>query len=159
MLYLTKKINKTKKTPTYIILYLCTKNHDDMIYSSWDIECDRLKLVIMGHFLDFHPLKNPKNQNFEKTKKMHEIPSLYTCIPKNNNHIRYGSWDMEWETEFFVILGPFFAFLLPPFPPNNSENQNFVKTKKAPGDVIIFHMCTKNYNHMMYASWDMECDK
>ena len=36
----------------------------------------------MGHFLDFHPLKNPKNQNFEKTKKMHEIPSLYTCIPK-----------------------------------------------------------------------------
>ena len=68
---------------------------------------------------------------------------------------------MEWETEFFVILGPFFAFLLPPppHPPNNSENQNFVKTKKAPGDVTIFHMRTKNYNHMMYASWDMECDR
>ena len=27
---------------------------DDMIYSSWDIECDRLKLVIMGHFLSFY---------------------------------------------------------------------------------------------------------
>ena len=43
-----------------------------MIYSSWDIEFDRLKLVIMGHFLPFYPLpaKNPKNQNFEITKKI-----------------------------------------------------------------------------------------
>ena len=27
------------------------KNLDDMIYSSWDEECDWLKLVILGHFL------------------------------------------------------------------------------------------------------------
>ena len=26
------------------------------------------------------------------------------------------------------------------------------------GDVIILHMCTKNHDHMMYASWDMECN-
>ena len=38
----------------YLILHLCTKNLDDMIHSSWDIECDRLKLVIMGHFLPFY---------------------------------------------------------------------------------------------------------
>ena len=31
------------------------KNLDDMIYHSWDIECDRLKLVITGHFLPFYP--------------------------------------------------------------------------------------------------------
>ena len=31
--------------------------------------------------------------------------------------------------------------------------------KKAPGDVIILHMCTKNHDHMMYASWDVECDR
>ena len=67
MLYLTKKINKTKKTPTDIILYLCTKNHDDMIYSSWDIECDRLKLVIMDHFLPFYcPLKTQKMKILKK---------------------------------------------------------------------------------------------
>ena len=23
------------------------------------------------------------------------------------------------------------------------------------GDIIILHMCTKNYDHMMYSSWDM----
>ena len=67
MLYLTKKINKTKKTPTDIILYLCTKNHDDMIYSSWDIECDRLKLAIMDHFLPFYcPLKTQKMKILKK---------------------------------------------------------------------------------------------
>ena len=27
--------------------------------------------------------------------------------------------------------------------------------KKTPGDIIILHMCTKNYNQMMYGSWDM----
>ena len=32
-----------------LFMYLCTKNLDDMIYNSWDIECYRLKLVVMGH--------------------------------------------------------------------------------------------------------------
>ena len=30
---------------------------------------------------------------------------------------------------------------------------------KASGDVIILHMCTKNHNHTMHASWDMEYDR
>ena len=45
---------KKRKTPRDIItLHLCTKHLEDMIHSSWDIECDRLKLVFMGHFLPF----------------------------------------------------------------------------------------------------------
>ena len=31
--------------------------------------------------------------------------------------------------------------------------------KKTPEDVIILHKCTKNNNHMMYASWDMEYER
>ena len=27
--------------------------------------------------------------------------------------------------------------------------------KKAARDIIILHMCTKNYNQMIYGSWDM----
>ena len=57
--------NKNKETPGDFILRLCTKNLDDMIYSSRDIECERLKLGIVGYFLPFYPLpsprKNPKN--------------------------------------------------------------------------------------------------
>ena len=32
----------------------------------------------------------------------------------------------------------------------------FLKLKKAPGDIIIWHICTIHENHMMYVSWDME---
>ena len=28
--------------------------------------------------------------------------------------------------------------------------------KKLPGDIIILHMCNKNYDQMMYGSWDMD---
>ena len=31
--------------------------------------------------------------------------------------------------------------------------------KKTPGDIIILHMCTKNYDQMMYGSWDMVRDR
>ena len=34
----------------------------------------------------------------------------------------------------------------------------FKKMKKTPGDIIILHMCTKNYDHMMYSSGDMVRD-
>ena len=76
---------------------------------------------------------------------------MYT---KNHNHIRYSSWDMEWD-RMFVIFDQFLPF----HPPNNPQNQNFEKMKKASGGVIILHMCTKNQDHMIYPSWDVECDK
>ena len=82
----------------------------------------------------------------------------FSPFTKNHNHMRYGSWDTEWDSEFSVILGHFFALLPPPHPANNLHNQNFEKMKKVSGDVIILHMRTRNYNHMMYASWDMECN-
>ena len=52
-------------------------------------------------------------------------------------------------------FGLFFALL----PPNSPKKQNFEKTKKAPGDIIILHMCTKNYDQMTYNSWDMVHDR
>ena len=30
--------------------------------------------------------------------------------------------------------------------------------KKTPGDIIILHKCTKNYDRMMYISWDIVHD-
>ena len=48
----------------------------------------------------------------------------------------------------FCHFGQFFAYL----PPKNPKNQNFEKIKKAPGDIIILHKCTKNHDHMLYFS-------
>ena len=86
------KKNEKRKTPgDIIILHQCTKNLDDMIYSSGEIESDKLKLVTVGRFLPFyHPTKNLKNQNFEKMKKFDgDINILHMCT-KNNNHMRHS---------------------------------------------------------------------
>ena len=74
---------------------------------------------------------------------------------KNHKHMSYCSWDMEWD-RIFVSFWAIFCPFTPPPPPNNLENQNFEKMEVVSGDGIISHMCTKNYNHMMYASWDMD---
>ena len=39
------------------------------------------------------------------------------------------------------------------------KNQDLKNMKKNPGDIIILHMCTKNYDHIMYSSWDMFHDR
>ena len=59
-----------------------SQNLDYMIYSSWYIEQNKLKLLILGHFLPFHPPENLKNQNFQKWKNLLEILSFYTSVPK-----------------------------------------------------------------------------
>ena len=64
---------------------------------------------------------------------------------------KYDLWLMRYV--FFALL-----------PLNNPKNQNLKKMKKKPLEVlhtlyIILHMCTRNDNHMMYGSSDMEHDK
>ena len=46
---------------------------------------------------------------------------------------------------------------LPFYHSNSLKNQNLKKKKKRPGDIIL-HKCTKNYDHMLYSSWDMARD-
>ena len=112
-------LKKERKTPVdIIILHLCTKSLNDKICSSWDIECDRLKLV------PFYYLKNLKYKNSEIMKQ-------------------------EWDTKFFVIFDLFWPFTYDP------EKQKFETMKKTSGDIIILHVCTIDYDHMMYSSFDM----
>ena len=80
MLYIFKKQRKTHGD--FIILHLCTKNLDEMIYSP---PCP-------------HP-KNLKNQNFVKKNKI-------------TGDLMYNSWDMEWNGQnfFFISLDHFLPF-------------------------------------------------
>ena len=71
----------------------------------------------------------------------------------NDNHISYCSLDIKHEKQIFLSFWTVFC----PFNrkiknPKNLKNQNFEKMKKAPGDIIILHKCTKNDNHMIYDS-------
>ena len=49
----------------------------------------------------------------------------------------------------------YFGLFLPFHPPNKPENENFENMKKAPGDIIILHKCTKNHDHILYCSLNM----
>ena len=59
----------------------------------------------------------------------------------------------------YFLIWAIFCTLLPPPPSLNSlKNHNFEYMKKKSGDIIILYMCTKNYDQMMYCSWDMVPD-
>ena len=102
----------------------------------------------IGQTLSFYPQQNLKNQNFDDDDD-DDAYHHFTHVHQNSQ-----SYDKQLlryrvrQTEFLVILGHFFALSLS----NKPENQNFEKLKKAPEDVTILHLCTKNYDHMMYAS-------
>ena len=107
-----------------------------------------------GQFFAHLPPKSLKNQNFEKTKKNPGDIIILHMSTMNHDHMLYCSWDMvrdgcNCHFSFWAI------FCL--FTPLTAQKIKFSKKfKKIPGDAIILHNCTKNYDHMVYRSWDME---
>ena len=78
-----------KTSGDIIILYMCTKNDNDMMYGSWDMECDRQNFLSFWtvfafcHFgMLFAPLITPKIKTLKNWKKFLEISSFYTSVPK-----------------------------------------------------------------------------
>ena len=112
-----EKIHKI--TGDIIILHKCTKNHNNMRYSSWDTEWDRH----LDYFLPFYPSKNPKNQNFEKMIKMTIDITLRICTI-NENHMMYDSWNMKCNRQHFLS---FWVIFCPFYPTNNPKNPDFEK--------------------------------
>ena len=108
-----------------------------------------------GSFFALLPLppKNLKNQNFEKIKKLLKISSFYT-FTKNHNHMKYNSWDKEWDRQNFLSFWAIFCT----FTPLTTQKINILKKWNKDLERPSFYTCTKNHDHMMYASWDMEHD-
>ena len=86
-------------------------------------------------------LKSPKNQTFDKMKKVAGDIILHMCI-KNHNYMRYSSWDTEWN-RIFCHFGSFLPFHSPSL--TNPEKQNFEKMKNASGDAIILNLSNKKH--------------
>ena len=69
----------------------------------------------LDYFLPFWSPNNPENQTFEKMKKTcGAIIILHSTI--NENHMMYGSWDMEHDRQncfsFWTIFCPYFTSLI-----------------------------------------------
>ena len=101
---------------------------------SWNIRRNRQKLLTFcANFLPFQPFDKLENQNFniERNIWKYIILHIYTI---NENHMMYGSWDMECDRHFFVILDHFFPF----YPPMDLENPYFQKNRKKYLKIYIY---------------------
>ena len=112
----------------------------------------------LDYFLLFTPPPNlPKKWKFQQNEKNNlHIPSFYKSVPKIM--ILCYTVPEIWHVADVIVIfyfGLFFAL----FPSNSLKNENFKKMNKMPGDVIILHKCTKNYDHTVYCSWDIAHDR
>ena len=153
-----QNFEKMKKTPgDIIILHMCTKNYDQMMYGSWDMVCDRCYCYFSfwAIFCPFTPLTAQKIKILKKWKKHLEISSFYTSVPKIMI-ICYTVPEIWCVTDVIIFhFGLFFALL----PLTAQKIRILKKWKKIPANIIILHMGTKNYDQMMHGSWDMVCDR
>ena len=113
------------------------QNLEDMIYSSWDIEQNKQKLVILGNFFAFIPLKTPISK-FWKMKKFDGHIIILRMCTKNHNHMMYGSWDTDKILDHFLPFYPLWT-------------QKLKTTKKnGKNTEIYYHFTNINDSHMMY---------
>ena len=140
-----------------IILHMCTKNYDQMTHSSWDVVHDRCNYFsFRAIFCLSTPLTAQKIKILKKWKKIFgDIIILHVCS-KNYDQMMYGCWDMvRGGCNYFSFRAIFCAFI----PLTARKIKIKKKTWKTPGDVIILHMYAKNYDLMIYGSWDMVHDR
>ena len=125
-----ENIKKNLKIPRdIIILHKCTKNHNHMLYCSWDMAHDGYNYFSFWViFCPFTPLTAQKIKISKKWKKHLEISLFYTSVPKIMIiyailFLRYGVWRIR----LFFILGIFFTPLPPP--PKHPKKWKFQKSE------------------------------
>ena len=98
---ISKKMKKKKKkTPGNIILHKCTKNHDHMLYYSWNMACDKCNcsFLLWAIFYPFTPLTAPKKKWKKMKKKAFRYHHLTKVYQKSWSYaillLRYGGWWM-----------------------------------------------------------------
>ena len=120
-------------------------------------------------FIKLFKWSNKKCKNFnicnvvffikKKIKKSTWRYNYFTTLHKTSwwydlQFLRYRVWQTEIGNygSFFVLLHP------PPSPSLKAKKSKFWKNKKTCRRYHL-HTWTKNHGHMMYASWDMECNR
>ena len=112
-----------------IILHMCTKNHNNLMYGSWDMECDRQKFLslwtVFCSFSPFSRLWTQKIKIFKKKKKALEDIIILQVLPINESHMTYGFSDMECNRNNFLFWAVFCPFTPQP------KKSIFEKLKKT----------------------------
>ena len=111
---------------------------------------DRIFCHFVPFFLHFFSTSNLENKNFEQNEKTLEILSFCTCV----------QWmALKWSLVSKIsspmdIIFYHFQLFFPIYPP---EKLKFWENEKNTWR-LSFHTCATNDNHIMYGSWDIECN-
>ena len=102
----------------------------------------------MGYFCSFTPQQLKKSKLKKKNGK---------TAWGYHDHMLYCSWDMGHDgCNFYFSFWAIFC----PFTPLTAQKMKIKKKmEKLPGDIIILLKCTKNYDQMMFSSWDIVYDR
>ena len=120
-----------EKRPGYIIiLHKYTKNHDHMLYCSWDIVHEGCNCYFsFWAIFPLLPPNSPKNENLKKNEKRKKAPGgiiLHKCT-KNHDHMLYCSWDIVYERCHYFS----FWAILPFYRSNSLKKSKFQKNEKS----------------------------
>ena len=141
---------------SYAILFLRYGSKQMQLFSIW---------VTSSPFTPLTAWKiKIKKENEKLSWRYHHVCTKWCTImyvpngvPKYHVHMLYCSWDMVGDR--CNCYFPFWAIFCP-FTPLTAQKIKFLKKwKKVPGDIIILHKCTTNYDQILYSSWDMVCNR
>ena len=130
-----------------------------MLHCTWEMVCDRCNYFSFPTiFCPFSPnsLKNENQKKKKRRKNILEISSFYISVPKII--IRWCTITEIW-CERCNCYFSFWAIFCTFTPLKAKKIKISEKKKKSQGNIIILQMCTKNYDQMMYDSWDAVRDR
>ena len=114
--------------------------------------------VISDRFLLFYHPNDSENQNFEKMKKKTNNNNTWRYYHFTHVYHKcqsYGVWFLRYGVrQNFLSFWTIFC----PFTPLTRKIKILKKSKKAPGDIIILHMCIEYHDHMLQFSWETTRD-
>ena len=123
-----------EKHPDISLFYTCVPKFL-IWYTVLDIECDRLKLAIMGHYLPFYtPSSKPKKS--KEKKQLLEISSFYTSVPKTT--LIWGMLlETQWDRQTILLFRAIFC----PFNPLKTRKIKILKKSEIHLEMSSFYIC------------------
>ena len=107
-----------------------------MMYYSWDMECNRQNSLSFGLFCPFTPLTTQKINILKKWKNCLAILSFHSCVPKMTIIWCMVPEILSATDRIFCHFGPFFSFT-----PLTTWKIQILKKWSNCLEILSFHTC------------------
>ena len=92
-----------------IVLHMCAKNHNHVMYRSWKNGVRQTIFCHYGPFFALLPPSTPRKLKFSKTKKVFQDIIILQMFDINESHMTYVFSDMECNRQFLLLFWTVFC--------------------------------------------------